>query len=358
MKHQNKNISGRLAAAVMAGAMMVSMVGMNAFAAPVTAGSESFTITKNLTKDANDMTPNVSFTFSVTKATAGTDEVRNGIPVSDGIEGGVTVDAENASADFAPGTALDTSTSLSDTVGFDVNLNSFTTPGIYKYTVAEVQGSYDGITYSTNVLNLYVYIQNGTNGLKVAYTELVDPDGGEGGKEIKTDSFTNTYGSLNDLVLYKVISGNSANMSDEFTFSVKIDGEDGEKYYVEFGSYETGSFAKNAKDPIVLTSGTAQDVTLGHNDAIKIYGLDNDDRYTIEEKDDNTNGYTLEIDDVADDDGITNGVISADKVIKYENNKEAATPTGIAMTVAPYIIMVAAAAGVAVLFLRRRNNEF
>ena len=166
MKHQNKNISGRLAAAVMAGAMMVSMVGMTAFAAPVTMGSESFTITKNLTKDANDMTPNVSFTFSVAKATAGIDEVRNGIPVSNGIEGGVTVSADNASAVFAPGAVLDSSTLLSDTVGFDVNLDSFTTPGIYKYTVAEVQGDYDGITYSTNVLNLYVYIQNGKSKAK------------------------------------------------------------------------------------------------------------------------------------------------------------------------------------------------
>ena len=39
------------------------------------------------------------------------------------------------------------------------------------------------------------------------------------------------------------------------------------------------------------------------------------------------------------------------------NLKNAVTPTGIAMTVAPYILMVAVAGIFAILFLRRRHEE-
>lgn len=364
MKHQHKNISRRLAAAVMAGAMMVSMVGMTAFAAPVTPDSTSFTITKNLTKEEKAMTPNVSFEFTVDEVTV-SDKTRNGIPVSSGIDGGVTVSTSDDSADFTPNGSLNNNTSLSDTVTFDVNLNVFNgVPGIYKYQITENDVTYDGVTKDSNVLDLYVYIENDTvnGGVKVAYTELVDPDGSTDGGENKTDSFTNVY-TTNDLILYKVLTGNAANMGEVFDFNVTIDGAEGEQYYVEVGTYQAPA---GGGDPVftvngtteVLISGTSTEFTLGHNGAIKVYGLSADDSYTIEEEGGNTNGYSLKINDATDDDGITTGKISADSVIKYDNHKEATAPTGIAMTIAPYAIMVVAAAGVAFLFLRRRHSEF
>ena len=346
---------------------MVSMVGMTAFAAPTTTDSASFTITKNLTKEEKAMTPNVSFEFTVDEVTV-SDETRNGIPVSSGIDGGVTVSTLDDSADFAPNGSLNNNTSLSDTVTFDVNLNVFNgVPGIYKYQITENDVTYDGVTKDTNVLNLYVYIENDTvnGGVKVAYTELVDPDGGTDGVESKTDSFTNVY-TTNDLILYKVLTGNAANMGEDFKFNVTIDGADREQYYVEIGTYQAPAeggdpvFTVNsgAESTRVLTSDTPAEFTLGHNGAIKVYGLSANDSYIIEEVDDNTNGYTLKINGTKDTDGVITGKISEDSVIKYDNNKEVTAPTGIAMTIAPYAIMVVAAAGVAFLFLRRRNSEF
>ena len=365
MKHQHKNISRRLAAAMMAGAMMVSMVGMTAFAASTTTDSTSFTIIKNLTKEEKAMTPNASFEFTVDDVTVSGFELRNGIPVSSGVDGGVTVSASDASADFAPNGSLDDSTLLSDTITFDVHLNEFKgVPGIYKYQITENDVAYDGVTKDNNVLYLYVYIENDTvnGGVKVAHTELVDPDGDTDGGESKTDSFTNDY-TTNDLILYKVLTGNAANMGETFTFNVKIDGAEGEQYYVEIGTYQAPAgggapvFTADGTTK-VLTSGTPTEFTLGHNGAIKVYGLSAGDSYTIEEEGDNTNGYSLTINDATDDDGITTGSISEDSVIKYDNHKEVASPTGIAMTIAPYAIMVVAAAGVAFLFLRRRHSEF
>ncbi len=366
MKFTRKSMR-RTAAACLSGALMLSMAAMPAFAQEggyEPSAGDSFTITKYLTKEATTMTPNVSFTFTVTPETE-TDNLgeRGNIPVSAGVAEGVTVDRDNASADFAPDGTLDRNTVLSDTVGFKINTEVFTEfgPGIYKYTIQEDAVDHDGITKDDNVLDLYVYIQNGEAGLEAAYTELVDPDGGSEGGEVKTDSFTNDYDKdgqqLHDLTLYKVLSGNAADMRDEFTFTIQIDGEEGEQYYAEVGTYTTdGEFAKG--DAVIyLTAGEKTNVTLGHNDAVKIYGLDSDDAYTIEEISANTDGYKVEIDGTADDDGVTNGTISIDSVVCYENIKEASTPTGIAMTVAPYVLLVALAGGACFIFLRRRHAE-
>ncbi len=365
MKFTRKSMR-RTAAACLSGALMLSMAAMPAFAQEggyEPSAGDSFTITKYLTKEETTMTPKVSFTFTVTPET---DELgmRGNIPVSAGVAEGVTVDRDNASADFAPDGTLDRNTVLSDTVGFKINTEVFTEfgPGIYKYAIQEDAVDHDGITKDSNVLDLYVYIQNGEDGgLEAAYTELVDPDGGSEGGEVKTDSFTNDYDKdgqqLHDLTLYKVLSGNAADMRDEFTFTIQIDGEEGEQYYAEVGTYTEGTGFAGGGTGHVLTSGNSTEITLGHNDAVKIYGLDSDDAYTIEEISANTDGYKVQINEEADEDGVTNGSISADSVVCYENIKEASTPTGIAMTVAPYVLLVALAGGACFIFLRRRHAE-
>ncbi len=138
---------------------------------------------------------------------------------------------------------------------------------------------------------------------------------------------------------------------------MKIDGETGEQYYAVYGTYTAESDFTASENSVVLTSGVSSTITLGNNEAIKIYGLDSNDTYTIEEVDDNTNGYTLKINDVADEDGVTTGTISGDSTVKYENNKDASPPTGIIRDVAPYALLVVAAAGACVIFLRKRTAE-
>ena len=367
MKHTH-GIGSRCASLFLAVMLLVAMAIVPASAADGLVvggedGVEQFTITKYLTKESTTMTPNVSFTFAVTPVT-GVSENRSGIPVSDGVLNGVTVSATDSSADFKPNGTLDKNTVLSDTVTFDVNLAAFNNvPGIYKYTIQENTVTYGGITQDTNILNLYVYVENVNGKVQVAYVELVDPDAnseGTGTQEVKKDSFTNDYGSthntLFDLTLYKVVSGNAANMNQQFTFSVKVDGEADEQYYAQYGTYINGSFTAGSKS-VVLESGTATPIELGDGEAIKIYGLDSNDAYTIVEQDNNSNGYKLKIDGEVSEDGIKNGVLDNDTVVKYENIKEAATPTGIIMSVAPYALLVVLAAGACVVFLRRRGAE-
>lgn len=386
---------GRVATALVAGAMLTALA-MPAYAeqpdetvptTPIIQGDpnaieegDSFYITKYLTKEEKTMTPNVEFKFEVNPVT-GVNETRNGIPVSNGISSGVTADATDGTAKFAPNGTLDKNTKLSTQVKFNVNLDAFPEPGIYKYSIYEkdLNPSYGGITKDVNTLNLYVYIENDeeNGGLKVAYTELVDPDAvkipdEDTGKALKVDSFTNDYDSqgtaLHDLTVYKVLTGNAATMTDTFDFTVKVDGENGEQYYVEFGTYEVPDDADasaspvfivdQSKDPIVLTSGTpSAKFKLGNNQAFKVYGLDSNDAYTVTETTANQDGYSVKIDGGADEDGVTNGTINADKVVQFDNYKNASTPTGIVMNVAPYVLLVVVAAAGCFVFLRKRRED-
>lgn len=379
-----KNL-GRIATAFVATAMLASLSAVPASAAeesssipstpvsqddstPVEEG-ESFYITKYLTKEEKTMTPNAEFTFTYGPAQPGKGEVRNGLPVNTGIIYGVAPDKEEGTAKFTPGDELDRSTKLSTPVKFNVDLKVFEEPGVYKYYIRENDHGYDGISKDYSTLYLYVYIANDekTGELKVAYTELVSEDG-----TTKTDSFTNDYDSagnkLHDLTVYKVLTGNAATMTDEAKFKVKVEGESGEKYYVEFGTWgvpagaEEGTPAQfirdEAKDPIVITSGSESAViTLGHNEAFKVYGLDSDDTYTVTETTANQDNYSLKINEVADEDGVTSAVIDEDTVVEFDNHKEFSTPTGIVMNVAPYALLVVVAAGACFVFLRKRRED-
>ena len=304
------------------------------------------------------------------------------MPIKDGIQGAVTADTTEGTASFVPGGELDQNTTVYDKVKFNINVKAFVVPegaedpdaygvGVYKYSIREkdITGT-TGITKDTNSLDLYVYIVNdGMGGLEVAYTELVDPNGSADGGEVKMDSFTNDYGTkpgyednVNDLVVYKVLTGDAADMGDTFEFTVQIDGEDGEKYYVEFGTYAVkdgvGTFTSNGQNDI-WDSRSSETVRLGNNAAFKVYGLDTDDTYTVTEDENDAAGYKVFINDseTASTDRKATGTLTQDGVIKFDNNKESVTPTGLVMDIAPYVLLVVVAAAGCFVFLRKRRED-
>ena len=384
-----KNL-GRIATAFVATAMMTAMaMPVYAYEAvteentgssittekPYQEGA-SFYITKYLTKDTKTMVPNAKFEFDVTPVTGMQETTRNNVPLKSGIAGAVTADATDGTAVFAPGETLDQNTKVYDKVKFNINLDAFKAPegtrepekygvGVYKYSIKEKDiTGLTGITKDTNTLDLYVYIVNDdtTGDLKVAYAELVDPNGGENGGEVKMDSFTNQYDSVNDLIVYKVLTGDAADMRDEFTFDVRISGEDGEKYYVEYGTYTvdedgTGTFTANNQTAI-WTSGSQVSVNLHNNEAFKVYALDGDDTYTVTETEQSAAGYKVIIDGTESTTRQATGTLNnADKVIEFENNKTSVSPTGIVMDIAPYALLVVVAAAGCFVFLRKRRED-
>lgn len=313
---------------------------MTAFAQETTAVA---TITKEITKEANVYAPKTDFTFSIAPgtavdATATTDAIYAGDTDWISIANNGVISSEPKDSDIGQTTVT------VGTAAITVTVPESAVPGIYRYVVSETAESYEGVGYTdeTKIFDVYVTTEG------VSYT-FVDSDN----PKVKDDGvFTNEYGTgsvdgkVNDLTVEKVVAGNQGDKNKEFSFTINVTGVDGENYYV--------TFSKDGVDPITLVSGESQTITLADSESATIYGLSEGDTYTVTETDYASDGYTTTIDGAAAN--TATGKITADKTITVTNTKNVTTPTGIAMTVAPYILMVALAGVFAFLFLRRRNR--
>lgn len=360
-------ISKRLAACSLVGVMMVSMLGMTAFAAESGykpdngATAVHFNKVLNMDEATGANTPGVTFNYTIKAgdkiaATTTTPEIKAGV-------GSPTIEGVT----YAVG---DSNLTKQATVNFkDV---VFSAPGIYRYIITETKRTdantiYENINYDA-VADRYldVYVENilDAEGEVEGYTithsvlteEAINPvQSGDNitygdGNQSKSEGYENAYKTW-DLTVDKTIKGTMANHADTFKFEIVISGMQ-EKATVTVGqkTYEADA-AGNIK--IEAELGDGQDT--------KIEGIPSNASYTITEKLNGTEGYTTSIEakDSAKADGAT---VSADmdaenEEVHYTNTKNAVTPTGVAMTVAPYILMVAVAGIFAILFLRRRHEE-
>lgn len=325
-------IARKLSAVILAGAL-AAFAGLTA-----SAEVSSVSFSKTVNAGENVLAPETSFKFAVAPETVanGTKDV-NGAPVYAGVPGGASF-AENADTiTFTPGDELTKSTDIS------LNASAFTTPGIYRYKVTENGGTYDGMTYSSQVYYLDLYVINGASGPVIDAVVVLDSNGDKIADG--NFNFTNTY-TTNKLSVKKVITGNQANKGSKWDITVTVSGAEGEKYSTN-------------KDGVTLTSGTPTTVSLGNNEELVVNGLSGKDVFTVVEDKANTDGYTTTYTVDNDTKDSVSDVLegNADKTVVITNSKDVITPTGIVMSIAPYILLVALAGALAVLFLRRRREE-
>lgn len=447
MKLSRKNV-GRIATTFLATAMLASLTAVPAMAVanPIGSGDNmgivdsdsdinSFTMKKNLYKPEKVYAPNLTFEFTVSPTDPIANEVATGttsnnqnvqIPVSKGEEGGV-VGAESTEpnntfgqATFSPlgdynpgdekvddgGIGLDL---ISEDVTFQVNNEVFTHAGVYKYTITETQfdpaaAGYDEFedikfdTVPTRVLYVYVEENDDTNEGADPYivTGIVMKNGNN-----KDDGFDNGYfkdpdgtdETPHELFVQKEVTGAMGNKSEEFAFTIEINGAEGEKYYAvveELGA--NGAWTETTTIYTITSDDEAMPFTLKHNQRLHVYGLSDTDTYTVVEETatgyvTTVNGYIVETSEVgkltphASGDGYTNtglknnstdsntfkgtlghkqdndGAEIKDVTVLYENNREAVSPTGIVTNVAPYALLVVIAAAGCFVFLRKRDED-
>lgn len=342
----------KIAAFVLAGTMAIGMSATVFAAYPSgNALTDATKFTKTFTTDEVTYQPAATFTFTKPIGVTPTaDEKVSGIPVSDGKEG---PDVTLGSAEFEAATTIGPKTAdVSITYGDLTNV----VPGVYKYSFSEVESTNTNIKCDTTKKYLYVFVALNNEGKKTI-TGASMTNGTS-----KVPGITNEYGkdkdnkdTLHDLTITKDITGAMANMNETFTFKVKVTSAD------KKAKYKVVVTRKGEVDSNITSIDTNTETSInniGKGDSIKIYSLAKNDSYTVEEVGANTNGYTAKINGEADEDGKINGeVADADVEVKYDNNKEAVTPTGIIMNYAPYIAMLAAACALAVVFFNRRRED-
>ena len=336
-----KNTLKRLGAIVMVLAMAMSVMMVSAFAVDVSGvGTNSITINKTVTTDGNTCAPNTTFSFSIATAAAGT---YDGNVVYAGVADGAYFATGADKIAFAPSASTSATYTGSTTISTDVS--KFSAPGIYHYTVTETGGSYEGIDYDTGARDLYVYVTNGANGLVVSNVVLVK-------NGTKSDAWSNDYGkerdTTHDVTITKSVTGSQGDMNKSFNFEVSVSGSAaGEMYKVVVK--ETAS--ATATTQYVTSGATPVTISIKHGGSIQIFGLTANDTYKVVEADYSSDGYTT-----------TNGTL--EKKVTADNTQETVTnaknvtpPTGVIMNIAPYVLMVALAGGIAFFFLRRRHAE-
>lgn len=337
-----RRMNKRMAAATLAGAMVLSMNGM-AWAAVT-----DFNLTKEVTTDGKTHAPNTAFSFTITEGdegTLGTAKVYAGVP------GGLTLDTANDFS-FAPG--ADTSATYTKTGKINVNVSVFEKPGVYHYLVTETQGTYDGITYDVTPRHLYVFVVNATNGYEVDAIKVV-----KDGETAKADDLkiVNSYGDgttnddIHDFIIKKTVTGNQGHKNMPFSFTVTINGDNtdkaGAEKYMAVKKPKTGG-----EETIHITDGVAENFTLMDGETLHIYGLSGKDTYTVVETDANTDGYTTTVP------GNAAGTLTADGItVEFINHKDVGPATGVAMTFAPYVLLVAAAGGLGAVVLGKKKRE-
>lgn len=396
-----RRMNKRMAAATLAGAMVLSMNGM-AWADPTTDQTtdpapspsiEEISFGKEVTADLNTYAPNTNFKFTLSNGTGGEKEFADEdaesgkvkINVLAGVNGGLYFGTKEdkkteSILSFTPGMSPDINkteyNSYTNNEGkINVDVSVFESTGVYEYILQESQGSYDGITYDTQKIHIYVNVGNNDtdNGYKVLSVWSTDDKTNNKLGELK---FINRYGygdttdKIHDFTIKKTVSGNQGEKNKEFSFTVTIDGDDADKPEAGAEKYMAVKKSKTGEEETIhITDGVAQNFTLMDGETLHIYGLSEKDTYTVTETDYSADGYTTIVKADVENDEFVNipaigrpgedGKVLTDDgwVVEFINDKHVGPATGVAMTFAPYVLLVAAAGGLGAVVLGKKKRE-
>ena len=392
-----RRMNKRMAAATLAGAMVLSMNGM-AWADPTTDPApspsiEEISFGKEVTADLNTYAPNTNFKFTLSNGTGGEKEFADEdaesgkvkINVLAGVNGGLYFGTKEdkkteSILSFTPGMSPDINkteyNSYTNNEGkINVDVSVFESTGVYEYILQESQGSYDGITYDTQKIHIYVNVGNNDtdNGYKVLSVWSTDDKTNNKLGELK---FINRYGygdttdKIHDFTIKKTVSGNQGEKNKEFSFTVTIDGDDADKPEAGAEKYMAVKKSKTGEEETIhITDGVAQNFTLMDGETLHIYGLSEKDTYTVTETDYSADGYTTIVKADVENDEFVNipaigrpgedGKVLTDDgwVVEFINDKHVGPATGVAMTFAPYVLLVAAAGGLGAVVLGKKKRE-
>lgn len=372
MKLRNKKIFSRIAAGVMVAAMAIASL-PGTIKTVEAASVDSCDVNVTLLKRAEVYAPKTTFEFDVTPMTAAEAKASNNNvdltpPFADAITGAVTANP----VAFAPADSDINSNTITEKVTFRLTTTAFEgkEPGIFRYRVIQKDKGYEGITYDQRVMYLDVtvgYNKAGTS-TEVLGVYLKDEKG-------KVENIINRYGinsdpndpkkptdpdgTVNDLVIAKNVTGAYGEKNKDFSFTIAITGATGEKYHVVDAS---------GHDQVIVSGGSII-VTLKHGQSVTVYGLSENDQYTITE--DTYQGYNTSFATTVNDtektgDGYSGTGSTVSTKIATSNslqtqkvtftNAKDGSATGLILNYAPYALMVVLAAAVAFVFYRKKRN--
>lgn len=238
-----------------------------------------------------------------------------------------------------------------DSEKFAINLPQYAGIGQFTYEMEEEVGDTAGVTYSAAKIKVIVTrTWNGDGGINTLVV-IQDTNGN------KLSEVTNTF-EVGTLTVKKVLAGSFYNPEDTFTINVTFSYPEGKKV--------RNSFTYKKDGATQTTTVAANEWNADGKKTVTIEGVKGNDSFVFSNL---PKGVTYEVTEVVADDGKTSngyepkyddnktGTIStAGSTTTVTNTKNATTPGGVIMTIAPYALMVVLAGAFAVVFLSRRNR--
>lgn len=339
-----------LAASTMSLALLAGVTVMPAMAAESALGVDNNTVT--ITKTVNMAgaegagVPKATYNFDVTaydpaNLTGKENNAKEGdltaITNSDSVS--VVFDGESASETF--------------NLSFNPAAFNDTGAGIYYYQLKEQDSGVTGITEDANTYILKAYVSYSGDALAVTGAVMMPLTGGNLGT--KSDEFLNTY-ATNTLTITKNVTGNMGDKTKPFTFTIDLTDPDAAQHVNSVTVVKPDA----QTEVVEFANGTATvTIDLKDTQSVTIKGLPEGTDYSITES--NNEGYEVTYEGATQDTGnanlATGTMTTSAATVTVTNTRNATTPTGVIMNVAPYALMVViAVAGVAV-FMRKRVED-
>lgn len=328
----------KISAMLLAGTMMLSM-GATAFAAPPV---ENASITKDFVMAEGIATPDATFKFTATKETKDApDAIINDLEFKNKEQG-----------TFANGIMTVEKKS-------DITFGEFPHAGEYVYTVEETAENEEGVTYSTDRYTLRVYVKNGADDPEIqSMTAEKNTANGTDANKVKEIKFVNTYRKDTALTITNNTTGDLADKTKDFSFTIKITPSATEEH-------PTSYIGKIGDEEVTVMANTEKTFKLHDGETLSFDSLPAGTRYVVTEAGEE-DGYTPSVAVVENGgspvirpaEGEADGVSSAAagetnlagenrNTVTFTNAYMDVTTTGIIMNNLPFVLVI----GVAVLAL-------
>ena len=366
---------GRIATTLVATAMLASVAVVPAMAEPAnyvesTTSSFSFDVGVALADANTPYAPDVDITYTLKAIDA--------LPFEN--EELAKLGNEDAILDSSDKVAALNGSTTVDEVEFDFNMEQFREPGIYYYQLTSSVPTVTGLAARNETYIVKVYVENNEamSGYEISsvtmyknaeYNSPKDADSSKIGDLTGKDSAA-TY-TAEALTLTKVLDGDMANKGDIFGFTIVIDDPDEVGYASQVKYSVDGA---EVEVPVVFTEQGVATITvnanngIGNNQSIVVYGVPTNADVSITESE---NGYNAANGEIvnnyattwqnavkdANSDKIATTSVEDTKTVTVTNTKDAVSPTGIAMDIAPYALLVVVAAAGCFVFLRKRRED-
>lgn len=332
------------------------------------ATGSSITIEKNLKVTNPTLAsvdgPGASFSYAIAPVAPAANN--GGTSITDGTHTGTVhqgpadgVTLATSTIEYPIGTAVDASASGADNVKSIVanaDVSKFSAPGIYRYQLTETATLGECEATNTNGTRyIDVYIENDTNGLKVAGVVMHDGSTADGKPAQKKTLDDATFETVN-VTLQKTVSGNMADRNHEFPFAGTV--SDHGRYFfakenaaptaVDADKNTTGAISVNLKNTETFyIAGVSKSATVAYTET-----NDTQDTYQTSI----TGGTASEASAVAPAGTKAMAATDVDNAaaVVFNNTLDSVSPTGVIMRFGPYVAMLLVA--VALVGLRKRSK--